>query len=87
MGPAAILRHYVAGMPTTPGLVDDAVTMGAWAQRTAGLSGADLEAICREAGMAALRAAFASADPAAPSNACVTAADLEHAISSHSLYH
>ena len=62
--------------------LDDAL-LDLWADRTAGRSGADLEALVREAGLGALREALASgrAD-VAPVAVTVTPVHLEHALGS-----
>jgi ATP-dependent 26S proteasome regulatory subunit len=72
-GRAAILRVYLTKMKTTRGLHSEAV-----AEATAGFSGAELAALCREAGLHAIQRGLAHGTPAG--KLVITGSDFHHAL-------
>jgi SpoVK/Ycf46/Vps4 family AAA+-type ATPase len=75
---AAILAHYLGRMPTAADVTLDGPDGAAWVRATAGQAGALLEAVCREAAMAALRDTLAAQGD--PTTARVHAIHLHHAL-------
>lgn len=74
----AIFTAYLRTMPMAPEVDADPRHLAAWVERTAGRSGADIEAACREAAMAALREAIAAGTP--PAELVVTPAHVEQGL-------
>jgi AAA+ superfamily predicted ATPase len=72
-GRAAILRVFLAKMKTRRGLPSEVL-----ADATAGFSGAELAALCREAGLHAIQRGLAHGTPAG--KLVITGSDLRHAL-------